>query len=1050
MDKEQSFAKIRDQYYDLIINNATEGIMITQDGKLKYSDPQIKNYLGYTTDELLNTPFLDFIHPDDRDMVWENNLKRLSGSKEVGKYLFRAISASGDLIWLETTGLLIEWEDRPATLNFISEVTEKVKSEALLKKSEEKYKGIVNSSPNGILVLDTKGVIIDFNDAFLKLSGYSKDDFFQKTLQEIPGLGDSERELSMKVFEDGITGKQTDPEPFELEITNKNGNKRWLEIKARLIKSEKELIGALATCQDITEKKNNLVKIAASERKYRELHEKMLEATIVVDLDGRIIEYNNAFRKLTQYSEDELSGKELGYIIHKNWKKEEEKIRNNQVLKKGFSEPYEIEIKKSNNTIVPVEVFCYLRENQDNEPEGFWYFLKNIQTRKQFENELIEREIQLKTVLEYSPIPLIQEDLSYLKKYLTQLQKDGINDLREYYARNPDELDKCYEKVKITFCNQEALHFFGVSELQEIEESHLHLQSKDLQYLKLHSILEFISGRTVVEQEAVFEVKSGFKKDVLLKSVILPGNEKTWKTVLVSIIDLSERIQSDKQIRVLSEAITHSPVSVVITDIDGKIEYVNPKFTEVTGYTPENVIGQTPSFLKSGNTPNETYKDLWNTIIKGGEWIGEIQNKKKNGKLFWELSSISAVKNARGEVTHFVAIKEDITVRKESEAELIDAKRKAEEADRLKTAFLANMSHEIRTPMNAIVGFSELLRTTEINGPEKEEYFNIINNSCNTLSNLIDDIIDLAKIEAGQTKITYDVCKPFKVMKELQVYFEEEVRKSGKPMKIVMEPSITPELIIKTDEFRLRQILSNLIGNAVKFTLKGLIAWGCSIKKDKYIEFFIKDTGIGISSENLESVFDRFRQMDGSSVRKYGGTGLGLPVSKSLVELMGGRIWVDSKVGRGSEFYFTIPYELAFEEISVFEKNDRERKEVFQWKDKNILIVEDNYSNYEFIKAVLSKTKAGILWADTGPKAIEIFRKEKNIHMVLMDIQIPEIDGYEATRIIKKINPDIPVIAQTAYAMSQDREKSLSAGCDDYISKPIKPLALLNLIEKYF
>ncbi len=789
--------------------------------------------------------------------------------------------------------------------------------------------------------------------------------------------------------------------------------------------------------------------ITESERRYRELHEDMLEAVVAVDIGNRIIESNQAFRKLSGYTDHQLQGKNLQSLIAEGWEDTEELIRKNQVLKRGHSDSFELEIIKRSGSVIPVEMRCYLRQASQKESSGFWYFFRDITQQKKYENDLIEREMQLKTVLEYFPIPLVEEDLSFVRDTFTELKKKGITDINNYFKEHPEELKKCFIHIRLLYSNQGALQFFGVESIKQFEKLYLYPGSEELLATRIRMMDAFWRKETVFEEETVFVTESGLRKHGIIKSVILPGKERTWDTVLISIIDLSERIHTEKQIRVLSQAIASSPVSVLITNTAGSIEYVNPKFTEVTGYTLEEVYGKKPSILKSGKTGPEVYEELWYQLINGGEWTGEIQNKKKNGKLFWEKASISAVKNEKGEVTHFVAIKEDITERKHTETELLNAKLKAEEADRLKTAFLANMSHEIRTPMNAIVGFSEILRTTDVSEPEREEYFKIINNSCNTLSNLIDDIIDLAKIEAGQTKIAEDICKPFDIMKELQLYFEEEGKKSEKPIRVVLDTTINPEVMIKADEFRLRQVLSNLLGNAIKFTPKGFITWGCSLEKNKHLKFYIKDTGIGIPESNLEIIFDRFRQMDGSSVRKYGGTGLGLPVSKSLVELMGGEIWVESREGRGSEFFFTLPYHpvtvSAVESTTEFD----ERKHVFQWKNKAILVVEDNVSNFEFIKAMLSKTRAKIFWAETGIRAVELFKRRKQINFVLMDMQIPEMDGYEATRIMKKIKPDIPVIAQTAYAMSQDREKALEAGCDDYISKPIKPLDLLNLMAKY-
>lgn len=1042
---EEYHSGIRKLYHDLISKNATEGILIVQEGFLKYMDYQISNFLGYDESDLKQIPFLEFVHPDDREFIMDHYQNRIAG-KEIEKYRFRALSKSGNVVWVETAGHMIEWEGQPASLNFVTEISERVNTEKSLKDSEAKYKGVVLSSPNGIIVLDKDGLIIDLNPALVDMTGYSKDSFLGKRIIDISALDEDAKASGVKVFREIVSGERTEPRPFEIKFINKNGEDRFVRVNVRLIQEGEQVERVLVTCVDVTEKRKSTEKIISSEQRFRDLHERMLDSLVGVNFEGDIIEFNNSFKTLTGFSDEDLLNLNINTILPVEWEGLRHELIEDSGGKNASSQPYEMDIRNSRDELIPVEVHCYLNKDA-NKPIGYWCFMKDIRTRKKYESELIERDIQTRATLEYLPLPLIQEDLSAVRKRLSQLEDQGIVDLEEYFASNPRELEQCCEKMRIVECNKAALHFFGAENVDDLNRKHIYLQSQALMNTKLRLLIAFKKQFQTFEEEVVFKSANGIEREALLKSVILPGKEVSWSTVLVTIVDLSERVQQEKKIKVLSQAIRHSPASVVITDTNGIIEYINPKFTEVTGYTEEDSYGKTPSILKSGKMSPEFYAELWETLVSGGEWFGEIQNRKKGGEFFWESASISAVKNDQNVVTHFVAIKEDITEKKKTESILLDAKRKAEESDGLKTAFLANMSHEIRTPMNAIVGFSELLRTSEVIGPERDEYFNIINSSCKTLSNLIDDIIDLARIEAGQTKIVEEACTPAKIIKELNMFFEEEVRKSGKPLRMDVNLNISENLVTKTDEYRLRQILTNILGNAVKFTQEGIISWGCFLNDKDELEFYIKDTGIGIRKADIHSIFDRFRQLDGSSIRKYEGTGLGLSVSKSLVELMGGKIGVESKINEGSEFYFTLPYRPDdFIDSSVISENNW--KEVFNWEDKVVLVVEDNEPNFEFIRAVLSKTSIRIKWADTGTKAIEMF-KEEGIDIVLMDIQIPELDGYEVTRIIKEINNEIPVIAQTAYAMSQDRERALSAGCNDYISKPIKPLDLLNLIEKY-
>ncbi len=1047
---EHTFSRIRKKYNDIILRNGGEGFIIVQNGVIEYFDPQILIFLEKTEQEVIHTNFIEFIHPEDREKVLEGYKKRLAGEDLTGKFLFRIISKTGKIVWIETIGYPIEWDGKPATFYFASQASERIQFEKTIRESEAKYRELVYTSPNGIVLFNREGKIIEVNPAISSITGFSEDYLLGKTLNEIPSLTQAAKVEGKILMTDIFSGNRTVPDPISIIFTKIDGEKRYLRINLSLVEGNKGDEKLLVTCSDFTDYENAVSNLARSEKKFRELHEKMLESVIATDIDGNIVEFNKAFIEITGFSEGDLLRKNLFSMFPDSHAEEDEKRRNEVIQKRGFSESFEMELITKANTTIPVEVQSYLKDNGRGNPMGYWYFIKDVSSRKKYENTLIEREIQLQAILEYLPFPIIREDLSQVKVCLDKLKDEGITDFVGYFAQFPDKIVECCKKAKISYCNQSALQFFNINDLKELEGLYVCPQDDGITETRARMMQEFLNFNVVFEEEVIFSVMNKVQKSAVFKSAILPGREDSWDTVLVALIDLTEIAHLDSQVKVLLQAISHSPASIVITDTKGKIEYVNPKFTEVTGYTSDEAIGKDPSILKSGEMPQKVYEELWATITSGGEWTGELLNRDKAGNLYWELASISAVKNDEGEVTHFVAIKEDITEQKETEMKLRDAKQKAEESDSLKTAFLANMSHEIRTPMNAIVGFSELLRTSNVQGSERDEYFNIINTSCRTLSNLIDDIIDLAKIESGQTKIVEEACQPSKIMKELQLYFSEELQKSGKSLRIVMNIDFPPSLVTKTDEFRLRQVLTNLLGNSFKFTDEGLITWGAKVTGNKELEFYVKDTGIGIEEEHLESIFERFRQLDGSAVRKYEGTGLGLSVSKSLVELMGGRIWANSEIGRGSEFKFTIPIRYVTDNVMAREKkNSSTGKDIYDWKGYNILVVEDNVSNFEFIKAVLSKTNANIIWAETGPSAIEMFKDNDPIHLVLMDIQIPELDGYETTREILKLKPDVPIIAQTAFAMSRDREKSIEAGCIDYISKPIKPLDLLNIMEKY-
>ena len=382
--------------------------------------------------------------------------------------------------------------------------------------------------------------------------------------------------------------------------------------------------------------------------------------------------------------------------------------------------------------------------------------------------------------------------------------------------------------------------------------------------------------------------------------------------------------------------------------------------------------------------------------------------------------------------------------RDKAEKRLGEEKERAEQSDKLKSAFLANMSHEIRTPMNSISGFSELLDDDELDKERRTKYISIIRTNCDSLTQLINDIIDIAKIEADQLNINIGHSSINELLQEIYLIFKENTTNQNSNIDFRMV-AVEKNITILTDEFRLRQVLLNLIGNAVKFTKEGFIEFGCNLFNTDLL-FYVKDTGIGIPEDNKTVIFKRFRQADGSHTRKFGGTGLGLSISKSIIELLGGKIWVDTEVGVGSTFYFTIPCK----EVETTETIDKpEIQFSYNWSGKKILIVEDNLTNYELIKELLIKTNVKVIKAIDGEKAIEIFRKNDDIDLVLMDINLPILNGYEATKEIKKINKNIPVISITAFAMAGEKEKSLKAGCDDYISKPIKSELLFSKINNF-
>lgn len=386
------------------------------------------------------------------------------------------------------------------------------------------------------------------------------------------------------------------------------------------------------------------------------------------------------------------------------------------------------------------------------------------------------------------------------------------------------------------------------------------------------------------------------------------------------------------------------------------------------------------------------------------------------------------------------------------------SEKEIEVPDDLDSPALVNISHEIRTPLNGILGFAEILRNPEIEDDEKQSYINIIKTCGKSIIKIIDDVIDLSKIENNQVVITKVDFPIAGFMTELYDHFKnDELFRQKKEIELRLSINADGNTIIHSDRERVWQVLINLIGNALKYTEEGYIEIGCKIedhpegkKGNKDLEFFIRDTGIGIAEELQSTIFDKFVKIEHDITRLYGGTGLGLTIARDLGKLLGGNIWFESRPGEGSEFYFKLP-----ESVVVMNGNDKplttkELKSKYDWDGKRVMIVEDDEMSYIYLKEVLKSTNIDIIHAWNGVEAVEMATADKDIDLILMDIKLPEMDGYEATKLIKEINSAVPVIAQTAYAMADDKQKSIQVGCDDYITKPINRRKLLQTMDVLF
>jgi PAS domain S-box-containing protein len=518
-----------------------------------------------------------------------------------------------------------------------------------------------------------------------------------------------------------------------------------------------------------------------------------------------------------------------------------------------------------------------------------------------------------------------------------------------------------------------------------------------------------------------------------------------------TIYHLINKIESDLKIKKteskLSYILEKTGTGLVIMDEKGTILETNDFFLSMIGInSKDNILGRKLNEWTLNDEQDLIVNILDKCKNEGSFTDFETTFQKTDGQLVH--TSISGLNEPEMGKNTVFAICRDITERKKYEQELNNAKMKAEEADRLKSAFLANMSHEIRTPMNAIIGFADLLARPQLTDEERQNYSKIVQKSGNNLLNIINDIIDLSKIEIGHINIQNINFKAKNLMVELYSTYSSLINKEILLICDNLSEQDGPTLY--SDPLRIKQIMVNLIDNAIKFTQKGSIIFGYTSKENELV-FYVKDTGIGIPKDKRELIFERFRKLDNDPHKYHRGTGLGLTITKKLAELLNGRLWIESELGKGSSFYFSIPVknEPEIAPYPPFDSNYRKSLAGIDLSHKTILIVEDQENNFLLLENLLKPSNVNILKAHSGKESVSIIKDNTPVNLILMDIRMPDMDGVTACKLIKTIKPEIPVIAQTAFAMKGDEDNFLEQGFDDYIPKPIKTEELFRKVLYY-
>jgi PAS domain S-box-containing protein len=963
--------------------------------------------------------------------------------------------------------------NRQAILNLMedlkTEMDEKRKVEASLKTERNLLRTLVDNLPDTIYILDREGKKIMANKADLKNIGSGEE-------SEVIGKTDLDlfpMEIGKRGHADNLSVINTEIPIIDREeyFIDKSGTKRWLlTSKYPLYDGSGKISGLFGTGHDITERKIFAEELAMKNNELQFLNKIAIELSQLSSsedlnklLPRQLMEFSGAvFAAFSEYNAEKK------VLVTKHVESAQTIL--NQLIKLigkkviGLESPvsdenYSVIIKEIagiRKTVTEV-TFGAIPEKADKALKMFtgvdrFYALAYVVGDELFGTTMLG----FKTGTSAPRIELLaafahMAALSLQRRKAEEKLRESEERYRLLIENQGEGVGIVDLKEKFVFANRAAEEMFGLG--------HGDLLNRNL--------MDFVKGDQL--QILINENKKRSKADKSSYEINITRLDGELRTLLITATpqfskdgkltgtfgvfrDISERKQLEEKI-IESEAyfrtlIDISPDGILTTDTEGNVTYGSLKSLEIFGVpSGMNVIG---SSILNWISPDYTTMVLERfSEILSGNIVPETKEYKLNKydkSVFWGELSSSPLPSKDGVFTGLLIVCRDISNRKKAEEDLIKARDKAEESDRLKTAFLHNISHEIRTPMNAITGFSALLHEPDLDTETQHSFIDIINQSSNHLLTIVTDIIEISNIEAGLLKFNKKEINLNSLLMKLINEFNP--RATDKGIEFRYEIGLdNNQSVIQMDSDKLNQILLNLLNNAFKFTENGLIKFGYK-QKNGFLEFYVSDTGIGVPHDHQKRIFERFYQVESTLARQYEGTGLGLPISKAYVELMGGTIWLESEQGSGSVFYFTIPY-IQSGGNETLKSYIPETQKIISNGKKTILIAEDEENNYLLLLEFLSSLNVELLHANNGKEAVEICESEKVISLVLMDIKMPVMDGYAATREIRKNYPGLPVVALTAYSFEDDRKKAFACGCNDFISKPFSKNAILETVTKY-
>jgi len=1056
-----------EERFQTLFNKAPLGYQsLDSDGKFIEVNHKWLDTLGYTHQEVIGKWFGDFLSP----MYQEGFRKRFPIFKAQGHIHseFEMVHKNGKKLFIAFDGKIgYDLNGKfQQTHCILQDITERKKSENALIESEERYRTVVSNTPVVTFVTDDKGIFSLSEGMGLAKLGLKPGQIVGRSVfdvyRDFPTILEALKKALGGVhqrYEVMVQGIVFDV--FYSPVFDQHG----------------KVVKVIGVSNDITERIKAEEALVKSEEKYRKIFENVQDVFYQTNMDGIFIEVSPSIEHYTGFRQDEIIGSNVNDFYYDL----NDRIHVlDTILKNGEIKDYELKLKIQSGEIKYGSINARLFFDAQGQPSYISGAIRDVTERKLAVLALKESEDRYRSFI------------SQVSEGVYRLESDLPMDIG---LPVEEQVDFIYDHMFIAECNDAFLKMYGITDRKDvIGKGHLDFHGGRHNVLNRSLLKEFINNGYTI-QNGITEEKNTTGKLIYISNNslgIIQNNHlvRVWGTQ----IDITEKVRSDRVQQVLyaiSLAALSSKDMDELTEIIslqlGKLldtnnfyiafydetngmlstHFLNDQKDEITCWPAE--MSATGYVIKRQKSLLANDTDMIN-LCEAGEieiigvpakvWLGvPLWAKKKviGAIVVQSYDNADAYTEKDQLMLEFISHQIGISIeRKKAEQELKEAILKAQESDRLKSAFLANMSHEIRTPMNGILGFAGLLKEPDLTEEEHEEYIQIIENSGARMLNIINDIMSISKVESGQMEITISETNLNDQMKYIYTFFKPEVE--GKGMKFTFKNALPDNnAVIKTDKEKVYAILTNLVKNAIKFTKSGSIEFGYSLKsgiEEKELEFYVKDTGMGIPEDQQGFIFDRFRQGSESLNRNYEGTGLGLAISKAYVEMLGGRIWVESKVGKGSGFYFTLPFNRERKvpeiknNISLLDvKSTQIGSEIFGLK---VLIAEDDEGSAMLIAMAINGFSKAIIKVRTGIEAVEACRNHPDIDLILMDIKMPEMDGFEATRQIRQFNKDVIIIAQTAYALTGDREKTLAIGCNDYIAKPIQKDQFIVLIEKYF